>query len=208
MSNSAGFWDRIADKYAARPVDNEEAYQRKLEMTRALFNPEMDIVEFGCGTGTTALYHAPHVNQVLASDISERMIEIAWSKAQAQGIENVMFEVDDIDSHKPQKNRFGVVMMHSLLHLLKDRRAAIRKAYEMTAPGGYYVTSTVCISGIKRALAVMIFAMRLFGKAPMVKFFSSKVLVEDMKAAGFAIDTVWQPEGGLAVFIIAKKPVS
>ena len=49
------FWDRIADSYARKPVADEDAYQRKLRITRDYFEPEMDVFEFGCGTGSTAL---------------------------------------------------------------------------------------------------------------------------------------------------------
>mgnify|MGYP001231838851 CR=1 FL=1 len=48
------FWDKSAEKYAAQKVADEETYRIKLERTGALFTPEMTVMEFGCGTGTTA----------------------------------------------------------------------------------------------------------------------------------------------------------
>ena len=36
----------------------------------------MRIVEFGCGTGTTAVHHTPHVQHIDAIDISAKMLEI------------------------------------------------------------------------------------------------------------------------------------
>jgi len=208
MTNDPTFWNNAARKYAASPVGNEAAYHRKLAMTQKLFSPDSVIAEFGCGTGTTALHHAPHVNHVWATDGSEKMIEIAWDKARQAGIENVLFEVADIDDYLPEPGRYDVVMMHSLLHLLKDRRSAIRKAGEMLKPGGYFVTNTVCLTGLWRFIWPVIGFMRLFGQAPLLKFFSGEALARDIEAAGFAIEEFWKPDNGVAVFIIAQKPAS
>ena len=60
MGTSSKFWDRIADRYSRRPVADEAAYQKKLEVTRQYFRPEMQVLEFGCGTGSTAIAHAPY----------------------------------------------------------------------------------------------------------------------------------------------------
>jgi len=109
MGSSAQFWDKIADKYARRPVADEASYQRKLEITRALLRPDMEVVELGCGTGSTALVHAPYVRHIRAIDVSPRMIEIARGKAGASGIENVTFEVSSIDALKVDKESVDVV---------------------------------------------------------------------------------------------------
>ena len=50
---AARFWNRIARKYAGRPVEDETAYRRKLDQTAALLHPDMRVLEYGCGTGTT-----------------------------------------------------------------------------------------------------------------------------------------------------------
>lgn len=68
MAELSAFWDRLADKYAAQPIADEDAYRTKLARTQAHLTPEMDIFEFGCGTGGTAIAHAPHVRSVRAID--------------------------------------------------------------------------------------------------------------------------------------------
>ena len=37
MSDKARFWDKHAEKYALRPVAGQEAYEKKLEITRSYF---------------------------------------------------------------------------------------------------------------------------------------------------------------------------
>lgn len=205
MTSHSHFWNKTAEKYAASPVSDEAAYQRKLEMTRALFTPDSVVAEFGCGTGTTALIHAPHVMQVWATDGSEKMIDIAWAKAQEKGIENVDFEVTDIDEYLPEAGKYDVVMMHSLLHLLNDRREAISKAMTMLKPGGYFVSNTVCLTGMWRLMWPVIGVFRIIGLAPMVKFFSGSDLCRDLERAGFQINKYWKP-GSTTAFIIARRP--
>ena len=92
MSRSTKFWDRIAKRYSKQPIADEQAYQKKLAVTREYFRPEMQVLEFGCGTGSTAIAHAPYVKHIHASDISSKMIAIAKQKALAAGVENVTFE--------------------------------------------------------------------------------------------------------------------
>jgi hypothetical protein len=61
MTDTTKIRDKIAEKYAARPVADDAAYQRKLEITRGYFRPSTRVFAFGCGTGSTAIAHAPHV---------------------------------------------------------------------------------------------------------------------------------------------------
>ena len=81
MNQSTKFWDKIAERYSKQPIADEAAYQKKLQVTREYFQPDMEIVEFGCGTGSTAITHAPYVKHIHAIDISSKMIEIAQGKA-------------------------------------------------------------------------------------------------------------------------------
>ncbi|EAM49492.1 hypothetical protein WH8501_27790 [Crocosphaera watsonii WH 8501] len=66
MTTSTKFWDKIADKYSKQPIVDEESYQKKLTVTQEYFNPDMEVLEFGCGTGGTAIIHAPYVKHIRA----------------------------------------------------------------------------------------------------------------------------------------------
>ena len=86
MDQSAKFWDRIAKRYSKRPVADEAAYQKKLQVTREYILPDMEVLVLGCGTGSTAIAHAPYVKHILAIDISPKMIDIAQGKAEAKNV--------------------------------------------------------------------------------------------------------------------------
>ena len=80
MNRDARFWDKRAEKYSQRPVGDQATYEKKLEITRSYFRPDSEVLEMGCGTGSTALSHAPLVKHILATDISPGMIDIAKGK--------------------------------------------------------------------------------------------------------------------------------
>ena len=205
MAQPSRFWDRHAKGYAKRPVADEAAYQKKLGMTQDYLKPDMEVLEFGCGTGTTAIIHAPFVRHIRATDISGKMLEIARAKAAAGGIKNVTFEQSSIDELNADDASYDAVMGHSILHLLENKENAIASVYRMLKPGGVFVTSTACLGGIMPVLRVILPVGRFFGLLPLVKFFTAEELEGDLTDAGFRIDYRWQPDKRKGVFIVAQK---
>jgi ubiquinone/menaquinone biosynthesis C-methylase UbiE len=203
---SSRFWDRIARRYARQPVADEAAYRTKLAKTQEYLRPDMEVLEFGCGTGSTALVHAPHVRHIRATDISEKMLEIARDKAAAAKIDNVTFEQAAIDDFQAPDESFDVVLGHSILHLLHDRDAVIAKVHRMLKPGGAFVSSTTCIGDMSALFRPLLAAGHFLGLLPLVRVFSDRSLVDSLLAAGFLIDHQWRPGKGKAVFIVAQKP--
>lgn len=206
MPTEAAFWDKIADKYAATPIADEDAYQRKLRETRSLFTKEMRLLEFGCGTGGTALQHAPYVSHIDAIDISPRMIEIAEEKRAAGIVANVHFQAWDIESFEAAGPGYDMVLGLSILHLLEDRRAIMAKVYDMLPPGGVFVSSTACLGDFMPWFPLLVPFGRLIGKLPLVRCFRQETLETELRRAGFVLDMVWRPAKKQAVFIIARKP--
>ena len=205
MDQSAKFWDRIAKRYSKKPIADEAAYQKKLEITREYVRPDMEVLEFGCGTGSTALLHAPYVKHILATDISSKMIEIAQGKADAQNVENVTFECTAIDTFSLPDQTLDAVLGLNILHLVENKDAVIAKIHKMLKPGGVFVTSTACIADMMRIFRVVVPVGRFLRLIPMVKVFSTKELQDSLTDAGFKIDYQWQPGNNKAVFMVAKK---
>ena len=201
------FWDRMADRYAKQPVADEAAYQEKLKVTRRYLDPEAEVWEFGCGTGSTALAHAPYVRHLLATDISAKMIEIAERKAHAQDARNVSFRQASIEAAAPAPGAVDVVMAHSILHLLDDWEGAIALAYGALRPGGVLVSSTFCGQDEMPLFKHVVPLGRLLGLMPHVAFFTAQQLEDGMRTAGFEIEYRWRPPGKRkALFLVARKP--
>lgn len=206
MAQSTQFWDKIAEGYAKKPIEDEASYQKKLQVTRDYFHPDMEVLEIGCGTGSTALIHAPHVKHIRAIDFSEKMIAIATEKANQQKISNVTFEKASIDELKIPPQSLDMVLALSILHLLENKEATIDRVYEMLKPGGLFVTSTTCLGDAMSWFKLIAPIGKLLGFFPLVKVFTVQDLMSSLTAAGFTLDYQWQPSKEKAVFIVAKKP--
>lgn len=206
MDRSAKFWDKIAKKYSKQPIADEASYKKKLEITRGYFNPDMELLEIGCGTGSTAILHAPHVKHIRAVDISARMIEIAKGKAEAEQIDNVSFEQAGIDELNMDDQSLDMVLALSILHLVENKEDVLAKLYKMLKPGGVLVTSTACLADMNFLIRLILpigYFLRFF---PMVQVFSGNDLEKSVTGAGFEIEHNWRPGKNKAVFIVARKP--
>ncbi|MBE9062923.1 class I SAM-dependent methyltransferase [cf. Phormidesmis sp. LEGE 11477] len=206
MNASAKFWDKVAEKYAKQPIADEAAYQQKLAVTRNYFRPDMEVLEIGCGTGSTAILHAPYVKHIRAIDFSANMIAIAQGKAEAEHIDNVTFEQATIEDLNSPDQSLDAVLGLSILHLLKNKEAAIAQVYQMLKPGGLFVTSTVCVGDTMSWLKLIAPIGQFLGFLPFVQVLTTQALADSLIQTGFELDYQWQPSKGKAVFIVAKKP--
>ena len=202
--HKAAFWNRIAEKYASSPISDEAAYKRKLELTQARMTPETQALEFGCGTGSTALIHADHVKSYRATDFSDAMIEIARTKEPMP--ENLSFDVAAFDEMALDDESLDMVLGLSILHLVPDPRATIAEAFRVLRLGGHFVTSTALL-GRMWPLKLIAPLGQAIGRLPQLSFFGAQDLRAMMRDAGFEIEEDWQPDAGRTLFLIARKPV-
>lgn len=201
------FWDRIADRYAGQPVSDQASYEKKLALTRDYFNPSMQVLEIGCGTGSTAIAHAPYVRQIHAVDLSGRMIEIAREKAAAAGVGNISFECTTAEALDLPGASVDAVLGMSVLHLLDDPGATVTAVHALLKPGGLFFSSTACIGDMGWIFRLIAPVMKILPFLPTVQVFTVRDLEETIKEAGFDIEYQWQPGKDKAVFIVARKPL-
>jgi len=206
MDVSPRFWDKIAVKYSKQKIADEESYRKKLEKSQSYFRPDMELLEFGCGTGGTAILHAPHVKHIRAIDISPKMIEIAEGRAAAASVDNIDFEVQTIENLDAPDQAFDAILGLSIMHLVQDKEAVLDKVLRLLKPNGVFISSTVCMGDMARVFRYVIPLMQFFGRAPFVAYFSREELLQSIRTAGFEIDYDWQPGKSAAVFVVAKKP--
>ncbi|WP_420585253.1 class I SAM-dependent methyltransferase [Ruegeria sp.] len=191
MTTAAEFWDGIAEKYSRNPIRDMESYEYTLGRTQSYLSKQDNILELGCGTGSTALLLAPSVTHVTASDFSEAMLGIGRAKAQSEGIENISFRTIDIT--KPEAGQtFDAVLGFNLFHLVPDIDAVFADIHARLAPGGLFISKTPCLSegglGLKFGLMkLMLPVMQLFGKAPYVNLFDVQTLETAVIRAGFDV---------------------
>ena len=202
---SAIFWDKIAPKYARKPVGDIAAYDATLDRTKNYLTASDRILEIGCGTGSTALRLAPAVAHVTATDISSQMIGIAENKLTPDAPQNIRFV--QLDALKPLADApFDAVCAFNILHLLDDLPAAVAHLKSQVKPGGYVISKTSCVGEMNRALPFIIRIMRAFGKAPFVNIFTIDTLETAFRRAGFTLIEIGHfGKNKPAHFIVAQR---
>ncbi len=206
MYRYSNFWDRMANSYSKKAVPNQQTYERKLKIIQGYLNPDSTVLEVGCGTGSTALALAPLAKSIVATDFSAKMINIAQDKAKQADVENVSFEQKSIDDLTHATGHYDVVLALSVLHLVEDREATLKRLFHELKPGGVLISSTVCmgdglsffkfIGPIGRALRIL----------PMLAVFKEQELLKTFTTTGFAIESKWNPNDQNTVFLVARKP--
>ncbi len=209
MVETAKFWDKMAAKYAAAPIRDQESYEYTLGRTRSYLNKTDHVLEIGCGTGSTALLLAEDVAEIVATDISPKMTRIALEKAESQQVDNIRFKVCSAYASAQEAAGVDVVMGFNILHLTDDLEGLLDMLHREMSPDSLLITKTPCLSepsiGFKRFLfRAIIPVLQLFGKAPPVRSLSFKELEETIAGAGFKIvETGSYP--AMSRFVVARR---
>lgn len=208
MTAEAAFWNDLAERYARQPVANPGAFERKIEITRARMKPTDVVLDVGCGTGSLALRLAPSAATIHGLDISSEMLRIAKGKAEAAAVGNVSFHVGSLDACELfEPESLDGVCAYSLLHLVADLPAVLARVHRLLRPGGFFVSSTVCLGESWVPYRPILEVMRWLGKAPRVQILRKREVEDELRRAGF--DGIEQPDVGAQsniAFIVAEKP--
>lgn len=200
---ATAFWDRVAERYAARPIKDVAAYEAMLADAASRLSPSDCVLEIGCGTGGAAIRLAAGVAQWTATDGSAEMVRIARAKA-APG--NVTFRVAAIneafgDSH------YDAVCAFLILHLVPDIGAALALIHDHLKPGGLLLSKTFCLGDMNVAMRwAVVPALQRFGMIPAMKVLTASELRKAIAAAGFEIETVRTfGSNRHAQYVVARK---
>jgi len=134
------FWDRYSNQfsiYTRDALQNNEWMGKKL---KGLF-PDMNnlrIADLGTGAGFVAISFAQLGHEVVATDISEKMLEEAEKNAREYDVK-IDFRLDDIEHTKLEKGYFDLVVLRDVIYNIKDIRRVSSEVVELIRPGGYLV---------------------------------------------------------------------
>jgi ubiquinone/menaquinone biosynthesis C-methylase UbiE len=115
-----------------------------------LAEPQEDdvVVDLGAGTGLLALALAPRVHELVAVDISERMLGRLDDAAAADGIDNVEPLVADLRRLPLEDESATLVVSNYAFHHLDDpgKELALAEARRILRPGGRLVICDMMFS--------------------------------------------------------------
>ncbi len=206
MPTQPAFWDKVADKYDRRTVKGPN-YAARLERAARWAGQDASVLDVGCAGGQITLDLAGRVRVVHGIDISPRLIEKAKQRLEEQGALNCTFAVMSADDPALPAGAFDAVTAYSLLHLVPDASATVRRFYELLRPGGRVIAEVPTTSDIGLHLRVLIKLMTLVGKAPVVKVYSQARYEQMFRDAGFVVDEVkvYNPKS-MSRSLLATRP--
>ncbi len=144
-----GFWDRAAETYDHDFTNTVVGQTRREAVWRDLervFQPRQRVLELNCGTGLDALHLAERGIQVVACDISPRMIDLARERV-ATAHQTVDFRVlptEHIPQLAPDAPFDGAFSNFSGLNCVEDLAATARDFAALLKPGS---TALLCMVG-------------------------------------------------------------
>ena len=209
-NRKARFWDRIARKYASAAIADMPGYEKTLQRVQALLSVDQDVLEVGCGTGSTALRLAPFTRKMLATDVSARMIAIARERLAAQPAPQLSFRVADADAPGLGQVEYHAVLAFNMLHLVDDLDQALHRMRQALRPGGLLISKTPCVAEMNPVIPrVAVPLAKAIGLAPAVLCFNANQLQAAMVRQGFEMVSL-ERHGtrgkDFRVFIVARQP--
>lgn len=208
-ASDARFWDRTSRKYARDAIADPGGYERTLERTRALLKSDDQVLELGCGTGSTALRLADHVRSYLATDLSAGMIAIAREKLPVSPIPSLAFQIATAEASILNAGRYDAVLGFNYLHMVRDVPGTLGRIRTLLAPGGLFICKTPCLGDMNPLLRLVLLpGLRAIGMAPHVSVFRETELSQLVRSAGFdilAVENHATKGNDRRPFIVASK---
>lgn len=142
MSDSKNLSRERFGQYAAGYVTNQtHAKGGELERLVEIAQPQADwlVLDIATGGGHTALKFAPHVANVIASDLTPNMLEQAKTFITGQGVTNVDFKLADAEDLPFDDGQFDLVTCRIAPHHFPDVQQFVNEAVRVLKPGGLFL---------------------------------------------------------------------
>ena len=200
------FWNLIASKYAASPITDIEAYEKKIEKLKSYLSAENHVLDIGCGTGTQCGDLSNDVKQVTGIDISSKLLVIAEQRKAERKIENVEFIQTTVFDERFMPGSFDVVMAFYVLHFFEDIDEVIRRIYGLLKPDGLFILETACMGEKGKILGELVRLAGKLGFLPLINLLTTRQIEQTLEQAGFSIvDKTRFSESNDEYTLIAKK---
>jgi len=137
-------FDDEAATWDSKPIRVKMANDIFLAMSSQLrLTPQMDVLDFGCGTGLVTVQFSPLVHSITGVDRSKGMLEVLQSKIKDQHLTNVRTQCVDLDKGEALEGRYDLIVSSMTLHHVPDTASLLLLFHKMIAPSG-----TLCIADL------------------------------------------------------------
>jgi 2-polyprenyl-3-methyl-5-hydroxy-6-metoxy-1,4-benzoquinol methylase len=131
FDEGAASWD--SRDYRVRLAESVNGAIRK----EVKLSGEMEVLDFGCGTGLVSLPLAGEVAGLTGVDNSSGMLAVFMEKAATLKLDNVRGLNLNLEGGDQLPGSYHLILSSMTFHHVQDVQALIRKLYESIRPGGY-----------------------------------------------------------------------
>ncbi len=129
------------DKAASTWDLNPRRLKMVQEVARAIaaevsLSPDLEVLDFGCGTGLLSLHLQPMVGRITGADTSPGMLEALTEKVKTQGLGNVATLLLDQEQNAALPGAYDLIVSNMTLHHVDDVPALLRRLGQALKPGG------------------------------------------------------------------------
>jgi len=129
------------DKDAAKWDENPRRVQLAADVARSMaaevsLTVDMDVLDFGCGTGLVTLALQPHVRSITGADSSQGMLDVLNRKISDRHLANAGARYVDLDRGDTLSGSYHLIVSSMTLHHIKDVDAFLKQLYQRLHPSG------------------------------------------------------------------------
>lgn len=162
--------------------------QQMLEHAR--ISPDSLVLDAGCGAGHTAMAFAPHVQQVIAYDLTPLMLEEVDKLATERSISNVSTREGDVENLPYDDATFDLVVTRYSSHHWLHPEKALAEFKRVLKPEGQFIVSDIMASD-NYAEDTFLQTLELLRDPSHVRDYSIAEWTRFLSDAGFAPDVVY-----------------
>ena len=130
FDQAAATWDYNPSRIALMKAVGEGVLQ-EVQPTK-----NMDVLDYGCGTGLVGLYLLPHVRSVTGADNSAGMLDVLQKKVKDRDFANMRMVRLDLEHDRVPTDRFHLVDSSMTLHHIAETAKVLAAFYELLRPCG------------------------------------------------------------------------
>ena len=187
------YWSKFANSF-----DEDQAYIVGRAIQQAVIrrlSEESDlgeVVELGCGRGFFTKAIARNATQVLATDLSDEMVEAAGTELKE--FQNITVQKVDCDNTAFPSEKFDTVVMVKVVHFIENPDKCLQESYRILKTGGVLLLADYTGYGMSwfRMMKMGMRFLKKWGKPPRYakKGLSPDELGSLVEGAGLKVEKV------------------
>lgn len=129
FDEKAANWEKPQQRNLANGV--ADAMIRELELSL-----DMDVMDYGCGSGLISMRLQPLVKSVVGVDSSKGMLAVFEEKIRKSGVQNVSSQWADLEDDGKVDGEFNLVVSSMAFHHVRKLPVLLKRLYDLLLPGG------------------------------------------------------------------------